>query len=79
MCGIVVSPVYLSGGPTFLNLDAAYPNHLFTIVIWPEDRNRYSQPPEETFAGRLTCVAGLISSYNGVAQIEARDNTAWLP
>jgi len=79
VCGVVVSPTYLSGGPTFLNLDVPYPNQHFTILIWPEDRSRYAHPPEEVFAGRLTCVAGFIGSYNGVAQIEARENTVWMP
>lgn len=79
VCGVVVSPTYLSGGPTFLNLDVPYPSQHFTILIWPEDRSRYAEPPEEVFAGRLTCVTGYIGSYNGVAQIEARENTAWIP
>jgi len=79
VCGIVVSPTYLTGGPTFLNLDVPYPNQIFTILIWPEDRFRYPQPPEAMFAGRMTCAAGVISSYNGVPQIEARDNVAWMP
>lgn len=79
VCGIVVSPNYLPGGPTFLNLDVPYPNQHFTILIWPEDRARYSSPPEKAFAGRLACAAGLISTYNGVAQIEARETVAWLP
>lgn len=79
VCGVVVSPTYLTGGPTFLNLDAPYPTQHFTIVIWPEDRDRYSEPPEAVFSGQLTCVTGFIGSYNGVAQIEARENTAWMP
>lgn len=79
VCGTVVSPTYLTGGPTFLNLDAAYPDHHFTIVIWPEYRDLYARPPEEMFAGRFACVRGYVSSYNGVAQIEARDNVVWLP
>lgn len=79
VCGVVVSPTYLTGGPTFLNLDVPYPDQHFTILIWPEDRSRYAQPPEEVFAGRLTCVTGFIGSYDGVAQIEARENTAWMP
>lgn len=79
VCGVVVSPTYLTGGPTFLNLDVPYPNQHFTIVIWPEYRHLYPQPPEEMFAGRMACVAGYIGSYNGVAQIEARDNTVSAP
>ena len=35
--GLVASAKYLSrvkGRPTFLNLDEAYPNQVFTVVIW---------------------------------------------
>ena len=69
----------LSSGQTFLNLDAPYPNHTFTLLIWPEDLFRYSGAPAQTFAGSLACASGLISSYNGVAQIIARENTVWAP
>lgn len=79
VCGVSVSPVYLEGGPTFLNLDAPYPNHHFTILIWPEDRHRYPQSPEILFADRMTCATGYIGSHNGIAQIEARENIAWSP
>ena len=28
------------GQPTFINLDAAYPHQVFTILIWDEDLRR---------------------------------------
>jgi hypothetical protein len=40
VCGKVVSTHYAKsskGEPTFLNLDEAYPNEVFTILIWGPD------------------------------------------
>src|SRR5438874_1895717 len=40
VCGKVMSPRFASssrGQPTFLNLDKAYPNQEFTILIWGSD------------------------------------------
>ena len=37
VCGLVASSHYASasnGEPTFLNLGGAYPDHVFTAVIW---------------------------------------------
>lgn len=78
VCGIGYTTA-LSSGQTFVNLDAPYPDHSFTLLIWPEDRHRYAGAPEDLFAGRLACAAGVISSYDGVAQIVARDNMVWSP
>jgi hypothetical protein len=41
VCGTVASANYAvrtKGQPTFLNLDKAYPNHVFTIVVWGSER-----------------------------------------
>jgi hypothetical protein len=73
VCGDVVSP-YNAGSATFLNLDVPYPGNVFTIVIWPEDRYRYPQPPEVLFADRTVCVSGVIEPYGDHHQIQARRN-----
>lgn len=73
VCGKVVSTKYAdrsNGEPTFLNLDRPYPNHIFTIVIWGEDRAAFGKP-ERTYSGKRACVKGLISQYRGRAQIVA--------
>lgn len=44
VCGFVASTHYAAssrGGPTFLNLDKAYPDQIFTVVIWREDRMKF--------------------------------------
>jgi len=71
VCGLVVSAHYASsshGEPTFLNLDEAYPNHVFTAVIWGENRERFDEP-EVKYMGKSICVTGKIKSYRGIAQM----------
>ena len=71
VCGTVASAKFASGSrnqPTFLNLDKAYPNHIFTAVIWGNNRSRFQEPPEE-LEGQRICVSGRIELYRGRPQI----------
>ena len=71
VCGEVVSAYYAKssrGEPTFLNLDEAYPNHVFTVVIWGDNREIFGEP-EVKYKGKKICVTGKIKSYRGTAQI----------
>jgi len=71
VCGLVASSHYASasnGEPTFLNLDEAYPDHVFTAVIWGENREQFDEP-EVQYRGKTICVTGKIKSYRGAAQI----------
>lgn len=74
VCGLVVSATYAessAGSPTFLDLDKPYPNAVFTIVIWEEDRAFYGGHPEVKFAKSRVCIEGLVESYRGKPQIVA--------
>jgi len=76
VCGIVASTKYAyftNEKPTFLNFDRPYPNHTFAVVIWGEDRSKFSNPPESYYRGKLICVHGLIGSYRGIPQIVVKD------
>ena len=76
VCGQVVSTNYAEDNkdrPTFLNLDRAYPNQKFTAVIWGENRDKFSKPPEVNYAGKRICVTGTISMIRGVAAIVVRE------
>lgn len=76
VCGTVASAKYVTtskGQPTFLNLDKAYPNQLFTAVIWGDDRGRFQSPPEVAFDGKRICVSGVIATFRGKPQIVVRD------
>ena len=51
VCGDVVSADYiraLEGRPTFLNLDAAYPDHVFSVTIMGDDRGNFPAPPHRS-------------------------------
>ena len=70
VCGVVAGTKYaerVKGAPTFINLDAPYPNQVFTALIWGESRHKFSLPPELT-RGRI-CVTGQISIYRAIPQI----------
>ena len=70
VCGVVASANFAARSkrqPTFLNLDEPYPRHIFTAVIWIEDRPKFGKP--ETLKGRRVCVSGLVEDYRGKPQI----------
>src|SRR5262245_51280823 len=75
VCGVVASANFATRSkrqPTFLNLDKPYPEHIFTAVIWIEDRPKFGAP-ETDLKGKRVCVSGLIESYQGKPEIVLRD------
>jgi len=75
VCGVVVSPKYAISShrsPTFLNIDRPYPQQIFTILIWGEDRPKFGTP-EVTYAGKRVCATGEILEYRGKAEIIATE------
>lgn len=73
VCGTVVSAshsVKTRRQPTFLNLDAPYPQQVFTIVVWGSDRAKFGAP-EVQYMGRRLCVTGTIQVHRGKAEIVA--------
>jgi hypothetical protein len=75
VCGAVVSTRYADstkGQPTFLNLDKPYPNQVFTIVIWGDNRSKFGKP-ENDYNGKRVCVTGKVTAYAGLPEIVAED------
>ncbi len=71
VCGVVYGGHYAKsskGQPTFINLDGAYPNQKFTIVIWGSDRHKFSSP-ERRYNDKRLCATGTIDSYRSTPQI----------
>ena len=71
VCGVKASEHVAAGSrgkPTFIDLDAPFPNQPFTILVWEEDRQNVGTLPR---SGHL-CATGLISYYHGVPQIIVR-------
>src|SRR5215212_2069661 len=44
--------------PTLINIGAAYPNQLFTVVIYGDDRKNFKTPPEEYFKDKTVWING---------------------
>ncbi|MHB1957471.1 MAG: hypothetical protein ACYCO5_00375 [Acidobacteriaceae bacterium] len=60
------------GEPTFINLDFAYPNHVFTILVWGEDRKNVGELPR---VGSRICASGVIQYYRGVPEIVVKSSS----
>lgn len=76
VCGFVASTKYAKnskGKPTFLNIDKPYPNQIFTVVIWDDDRSKFQGEPENYYSGKTVCVTGQIIVYRGLPEIILRE------
>lgn len=76
VCGKVASTHFAAkskGQPTFVNLDKAYPNQIFTVLIWGSDRGKFEKPPETLYSGKEICVTGMIQSYQGRPEIVVKE------
>ena len=74
VCGKVASEktaVSSRGEPTFIHLDSAYPNQVFTILVWGDDRQSVGELPQ---VGSHICATGLIKDYRGVPEIVVRSS-----
>ena len=72
VCGKVYGIKFLessTGGPTLINMGAAFPDQLLALVIRKETRANFDKTPEELFAGKEICVNGKIETYKGKPQI----------
>ncbi len=74
VCGKVVSTKYSENGktnPTYINLDKKYPEQVFTLMIFGQDRQNFSYKPEEFLQGKTICIKGKIGEFKGTPQIIA--------
>jgi hypothetical protein len=74
VCGTVASVFFAAGSrgtPTFVNLDKAYPNQVFTILIWGDDLPKFKENPM-SWEGKKACATGAISTYKGIPEIVAK-------
>ena len=70
--GVVVSTHYnekTPNSPIFLNLDKAYPEHIFTIFIVAAARDSFDWFPEIYYLNKKISVTGLISEFKGNPEI----------
>ena len=63
VCGKVVESIYAISNekhPTLLYLDQHYPNYVFAVLIWGEDRENFSGSPKMMYRDKDICVTGKI-------------------
>jgi hypothetical protein len=76
VCGQVFGGKWLQQSnqqPTLLDMGARYPNQMLTLVIWAEDRKKFSHPPETLYLNKQICVTGEIKNYKGKPEIMITD------
>ena len=60
------------GKPTFIDLDSAFPEQRFALLVWDEDRQNVGALPR---TGAHVCATGMINYYHGVPQIVIRNSS----
>ena len=55
--------------PTLLNMGAAFPNQLLTVVIYREQRKAFFDTPEDYYKGKTIRVTGRVELYKNKPQI----------
>src|SRR4249920_368660 len=76
VCGKISGGKFLDAAknqPTFLNMGAAYPNQLLTIVIWGNRRKLFSYKPEEHLKDKNICITGRIEVFKEKPQIVVQE------
>jgi hypothetical protein len=72
VCGVVKGGRFLEqakNSPTLLNIGAAFPSQLLTVVIWGDVRKDFETAPEELFKDKEVCIIGKVELYKEKAQI----------
>lgn len=72
ICAKVYGVKYLENAknsPTFVNVGGAFPNQLFTIVIWNDVRKQFEKAPEELLNNKEICVTGKVEMFKDRPQI----------
>ena len=54
---------------TYLNFGGNYPDHKFTVVIFPQDLNNFPFVPSVRYKDKNVCVTGMISIFKEKPQI----------
>lgn len=57
------------GAPTLLNIGAAYPNQLYTVVILGAARKEFAGVPERDLLDKNIRVSGKVELYKGKPQV----------
>lgn len=79
VCGTVVSAKKTKNGHVLLNLDKAFPDHIFTVTIWSSNTSNFSYDPSVKFSGKQICVKGIVTSNKGIPSMDIKTEDAiWI-
>ena len=70
ICGKVVSTKLSKNGHTFLNLDQAFPNQIFSATIWKSNSIHFSFPPHIQLKDKYVCLEGEITDNKGTPTMD---------
>ena len=76
ICGIVVSTHFSENKHTFLNLDKAFPNQIFSLTIWNSNLHNFSYQPHIELKNKKVCIRGKISENKGVPTMNVENEKA---
>jgi endonuclease G len=77
ICGTVVDARFVEkSGNTFMNLDKRFPNDIFSVSIWKNDRVNFSYAPETLLINKQICVTGMVRENNGKATMSISNEKA---
>ena len=76
ICGSVVSTHYSKNKHTFINLDKAFPNQIFSITIWNSNHHNFSYEPHIELLNKKVCVKGKITDNKGVPTMNLENERA---
>ena len=70
ICGKVVSTKLSKNGHTFLNLDQAFPNQIFSATIWKSNSIHFSFPTHIILKDKYVCLEGKITDNKGTPTMD---------
>lgn len=76
ICGSVVSTHYSKNKHTFINLDKAFPNQIFSVTIWNSNHHNFSYEPHIELLNKKVCVKGKITDNKGTPTMNLENERA---
>ncbi|MFL2585385.1 MAG: DNA/RNA non-specific endonuclease [Parvicellaceae bacterium] len=73
ICGKVVSTKLTKSGHTFLNLDQAFPNQIFSATIWESNSLNFSFPPHQELKNKNVCLKGYLTENKGTPTMDLKN------
>ena len=73
ICGKVVSTKLSKNGHTFLNLDQAFPNQIFSVTIWKSNNVNFSFQPHIKLNDKYVCFDGKITDNKGTPTMDLKN------